>query len=271
MVKVSDFERLKVFEPKKKGDGTQKLGKVHFVVFSPDGKSVVGFLVKRPDIAGMVKREDTFVALDSFELIDGGILTTNGSAGRDEEARKRLGLEWDKCIEWSGMDARTTDGKELGYVSDASFDARTGEVGAFYVGDGSMARKLVGTLEIPTELLLGYSKGYMVVAPEAAHGALTGGVAAAAGEGYGKAKQGAKELGSKAGDAVNKGAYQMGKAIGSAKRAGEKSEAGKKAAAAVESAKKVDSKTAAKAVGKQLGKTRGMFAAFKDEFDKASK
>jgi hypothetical protein len=74
----------------------------------------------------------------------------------------------------------------------------------------------------------------MLVAPEAAHQQLTGGVAAKAGEGYAKAKYEGKKAAAKAG-----------------KAAGEAVDKG------------------SKALGKQLGKTKGMFSSFMDEFKKA--
>ena len=62
--------------------------------------------------------------------------------------------------------------------------------------------------------------------------ALSGGVAAKAGEGYAKAKVAGKEAAEKAGEAVAEGS---------------------------------------RAFGKQLGRTKGMFGAFMDEYKKASK
>jgi hypothetical protein len=55
---------------------------------------------------------------------------------------------------------------------------------------------------------------------------------------------------------VEKGAYGMGKAIGSAQRAVKK---------------KTGGKSASEVVGKQLGRTKGMFGSFLDQYKKASK
>lgn len=116
------------------------------------------------------------------------------------------------------------------------------------------------------------------------------------GEALGAAKQKIKDTGitEKAGAAINDGAYKLGQAIGNLTRDDDDDEAtpagtpakavtaasaqseaeraataAKKQAAAAEEEEAYDA--AAKAVGKQLGKTKGMFRAFKDEFDKASK
>ncbi len=112
--------------------------------------------------------------------------------------------------------------------------------------------------------------------------------AVAAGEAIGKvrdkvkdsaAAQKAGEAASKAGDAVNDGAYKLGRAIGKL-RDGDADELVEDTAASMkskaEAAKKeadedADFDAAAKKVGEQLRKTKGMFSAFKEEFDKASK
>lgn len=226
MLRVGDIVGLKVFRKKQTRKGEEKLvklGKVHMAVFSPDGATVVGFTVKRPDIAGMVKRPDFFMARDAFGTVEKGLLLTDEKDGVDDRARERLGIDWDACIMWTGMDAKTSNGRELGYVNNAVFDPKTGAVQKFCVGDGSVAQSLVGSLEIPTSMVRGYSKGYMIVDPAAANLKLSGGAAAAAGEGYAKAKIAGKKAGEKAGavasEAIDKGSFALGKALGKAKRA----------------------------------------------------
>ncbi len=252
MLKLSQLMRMKVFRPKKKTvDDVTKLsskelslvGQVRQLVFSPQGTHVVGMLVRRPDVAGMVKRPDAFLALDSFAVGDEG-LVAKGEAGLDEKAIERLGLDWDACIVWRGMDAKTTDNKQLGWVNDVEFNPKDGAVSVFYVGDGSVAESLVGDVPIPGSMLVGYKDGFMLVQPEAANLSLNGGLAAKAGEGYARVKQGGKETAAKAGVAVEKGAREVGRMIGKAK--------------------KTD-------VRKHMKKTKGMFGAFMDEYRKASK
>ncbi|MCI1318610.1 MAG: PRC-barrel domain containing protein, partial [Atopobiaceae bacterium] len=72
---LSDLMGLKAVQPlpeekKVRRNGKprhdKRLGKVHQVVFSPNGRQVVGILISRPDVAGMVKRDDVFCALDSI-------------------------------------------------------------------------------------------------------------------------------------------------------------------------------------------------------------
>ena len=231
MLKVNDLIGRRVLLLKKTTtakDGTvtdkyTKLGKVHAAVFSPNGKRVVGFTVKRPDIAGMVKREDAFLAWDSFSAAEKDLVVTRRKDALDEAAIKRLSLNWDACIMWSGMDAKTTDGKPLGYVSDAEFDEKTGAVTRFFTNDGGMARALIGSFVITPNMVRGYKNGFMIVDTSAGAPQLDGGLAGAAGEGYARAKAKGSELGKKAGavagEAVDKGSFALGRMLGKAKRA----------------------------------------------------
>lgn len=232
MLRVGSLTGLRVLFLKKTKaakDGTvtdvyQKLGKVHNAVFSPDGKKVVGLMVKRPDVAGMIKREDAFLAWDSFKIQDEKtLLVTRVEDGLDVAARKRLALDWDSCIMWTGMDAKTVSGKPLGYVSDAEYDEKTGRVTRFLTADGGMARALIGSFVITPEMVRGYANGFMVVDPGDKAVELDGGLAGAAGEGYARAKAKGAEMGKKvgavAGEAVDKGSFALGRAIGKAKRA----------------------------------------------------
>lgn len=340
VLSINQVQGLKVFLPPEekrriKKDGTERapkrLGKVHAVVFAPGGRRVVGFMVKRPDIAGMVKREDLFLGLDSFETAEGGILCTQGNDSFDDSARKRLriGDNWDRCIIWGGMDVKTTDGHVLGYVTDVSFSPKTGAVSAFDVSDGTVSTQLVGVVRVPAKMLVGYEGGWMTVKPEAAKIKLSGGLAEKAGTASAKAQYEGKKAGKKAAKAtsevVDKGSYQLGRAIGKAKRAvaaaqgpdeesqlppveaqdarvsktsagslpkpvdseekrvyapktvaknakSENNGADKENRAKRPSTKnKSASSDAARKLGKQLGKTKGMFEDFKREFDENSR
>ena len=223
-------KRVLLFKKSTKAkDGTvtdkyQKFGRVRAAVFTPDGKRVAGFVVKRPDVAGMVKRADAFVAWDALKRMDEKtLLVSRPEDGLDDAALRRLELDWDRCIMWSGMDAKTTDGKPLGYVSDAEYDEKTGEVTRFFTADGGMARALIGSFVITPDMVRGYRDGFMIVEPGDKSVQLDGGLAGAAGEGYARAKAGASEVGKKvgaaAGEAVDKGSFALGRVLGKAKRA----------------------------------------------------
>ena len=301
MAKIDAYQGVRVFLTKKArkdkknpdapAEKLSKLGKIHMAVFAPNGRQLVGFLVARPDVAGMVKREDAFLAWDSFDPCEHGIVVTRPDDGLDDAARKRLGLDWDKCIMWAGMDARTRSGKVLGYVNDVEFDLKTGRAKTFYIGDGGMARALVGSFEIPAEMVIGYSAAdqFMVVSDDAENLAVDGGVAAKAGEGYAHAKDEAKKATAKFDDAaakaVDKGSHGLGKMIGKAKRKVQEAKesydeaAGTTVERAAPAGNGVASSSTsadngakvAHAVGEQLGKTKGMFSGFLREFKEASK
>ena len=234
-MKTTELLGAKVLLPKKpatKGkhageERFSKLGKIHNVVFAPfkqgQPSQVVGVMVQKPDIAGMIKQDDAFVTLESLETIEQGLCVKDPENNVDKAAIKHLSLDFDACILWHGMEARTKSGKNLGYVSGAEFDQTTGVVSAFLVGDGAGSEALVGSFAIKPEWLLGYSNGAMVLSDEAADAQLTGGLAAKAGEGYAAAAAKASEATAKAGKAVaeatEKGAFALGKTLAKAKRA----------------------------------------------------
>ena len=281
----------------------KKIGKVHNLVFSADSHVVVGVMLKRPDIAGMVKRDDRFIPLDALKFVDAGVICRGEKGDFDKDACKRLSLDLDHCIIWGGADVYCESGKFLGYVMDARVDVETGEVDCFCVQEGSAASSLVGTFDIPAAWVIRYDRGRMIVKDQAAKIELSGGLAGKAGEGYAAAKEGAKQAASKAGAAasvaVDKGSHGLGKVIGKAKvgvqRAVEDfqeasgadgaSRAGKAAAntavgdasaaagngVAQAKAASDNGQKAARAVGEQLGKTKGMFSGFLREFKDASK
>ena len=275
MLRLHQVHDLAVFVPKRSRgtkDGSsdrqvlKKIGKVRSVVFAPDGRRVVGLLIKRPDIVGMIKREDAFLALDAFVVAGKGIHVTREEDGLDEAARRRLGIEWDCCLLWEGMDAQTTDGHDLGYVNDVEFDEHTGSVSRFFVGEGSLSRQLIGSVEIPVTMLRGYRDGRMLVDAEAASLGVNGGLAGRAGEAAGKVQASARETGDKIATgtvkAVEKGSRGVGKMIGDTKRAYQR-EAG--------TPKKPSEGQAARTLGRQLGKVGSLFDSFADEYKKASK
>ena len=265
MLKLSEIMRLEVYAPKD-ANGVARdqvastelklVGKIHQAVFFPDGKTVAGLLLMRPDIGGMIRREDAFLALDSMAYDDRGLVAWRGAASFDDAARERLALDWDACIIWCGMDAKTDTGKELGWVSDIEFSPKSGRVQAFLVDDGSVAKSLVGSVAIPPELLIGYKDGYMVVKDEASTLTLTGGLAGKAGEGYAKAKEQGRKAAESAAEATYAGARGVGKAIGKAKRSYKK---------------KTKGKDASQLIGEHAKGARNMFSSFMDEYRKASK
>lgn len=213
----------------------KKLGRVHFPVFTPDGTRVVGFMIKLPDIAGMVKQADKFIPLDALEVYEGVYCVADVKDNFDAAAAKRLGIDLDRCLIWTGMDVRTKSGKNVGYCADATFDTRTGAVDHFTLTGGTGSTVLLGNIEMPASDLKGYRDGAMIVDDSVAELGFSGGAAAKAAEVSvhvsEKVKRGAKVLDDKGSVALDRGS---------------------------------------KALGKQLGRSRGMFKSFAEEYKKAA-
>ena len=241
---VGDFQGLKVYklpaeDRRERKGGTprqpRKLGKVHYPVFSSEGTRVIGFMVRQPDIAGMIKQPDRFVARDCLKIYEGVPCVDDSRAAYDAAAAKRLGVDLDSCIIWTGMDVVTESGKRVGYCADAAFDGRTGAVQRFDLTEGGASNALVGHREMPASDLRGYRDGAMIVSDDVLDLAFSGGAAAVA-----------AEAGVKVTASVKKGAAAL-------------DEHGSKAVA-----------KGSRALGKQLGKTQGMFGNFMSEYKKVS-
>lgn len=223
-----------------KKDGTPRraprYGKVHQAVFSPDGLMLVGFTVSRPDMVGVVKREDEFITLADFAIEEDGLHLVDSPRAASASALAKLGIDWENCIIWNDMDVRTVSGKVLGRVADVRFDSETGRVSFIRVSGGGLSDQLVGVIELPSGLLVGYEHGFMVVEDRVEDLGFTGGLAGKAGEMKAKASEKMAEVGEKAAE------------VGQAGVEG-----------------------AARFLGRQYARTKGMFSNFKKEFDDASK
>lgn len=305
--------------------GEKYLGRVRHLVFHPTQCKVVGVLVKRPDLVWMFHRSDLFVALDSFELEDDRMVISDSRDACDNAACRRLGLNWDACVLWSGMSIVTEGGQRLGTVGEVRFHLFTGKVFSILVEEGATAKMLLGRLEIPLEAIRGFrfgigerisdfaERGQAVAEEDEQCGAILvsdeviemsneGGLAELAGHVVGKAQPKAQELVSKASEAMEKGADALTKRVGETKNAftgfkeayrrelydGLKDPEGinqqdmcefsnasqttdtkvvTKPAKA--SAEQDAGDTVVKVVGRQVQRSRGMFAAFKEEYNKA--
>lgn len=251
---LSNLKGAPVYDARKP---SKRIGKVHSFIFHPHKRRVIGFTVKRPDVMLMAHRSDIFVAFDAFDVDDGHILISDDSGSTGRAACKRLGVDWDECVIWQGLPLMTEAGERCGYVGDVRFRTEDGVVLSLLVDRGATADVLLGLTEIPADLIEGFKQGVgdklitaegddfmhgaVIVSPEALKISAEGGLAQKAGEATAiagdkaskvmeKAKPVASDVAKKTGYAVNKGAY---------------------------------------AVGKQLSKTKGIFASFKEEYRRA--
>ena len=255
----------------------RKIGKVRRFVFHPSEKRLIGLMVKRPDAALMFHRKDLFVALGGFHVEDGQVVVHDDPNATDKAAIKALGVDWDSCVIWVGMPVMTQSEDFLGYVDVVTFDAQTGAVHSLTTENGAANGVLLGKRSIPARLIKGFKRGVgMALAPMGEYGGedsdeatetgailvsdealelhAEGGAAAAAGKASAvvadKAKKGAEKAKAAASEQVERAKPTAKKA---AQITGEAVDAG------------------TFALGKQLGKATGMFASFKEEFEKASK
>lgn len=259
------------------GKGVRKsYGKIRSVVFHPSELRAVGVIVKRPDLALMVKRKDRFVAFDRMEIRAEGPLIIDQEDTWDKAACRRLGIDYEKCVLWDFMPVTTLSGSELGKISTVFFDEGTFEIDHIDISTSATNRKILGATNIERGRIIGYRDGAIVVDGSASTVTEAGGMAAAAGEAWANAKnkgsRAAQQAGKRAGETVDKGAYNLGRAIGSVKNAASETAAAAKAEARRPGAGERAGKSGtASAVGKQLGRASHMFSDFKSEFDKASR
>ena len=273
LVTTKELQGHKVVGGKKR----KRIGKVRRFVFHPTERRCIGFLVKRPDAALMFHRKDLFVALNGFDLDEGDVVVRDDPKATDSGAVKALGVNWDACVIWVGMPVMTEGGDLLGYVDVVAFDRQTGAVDHLTTEEGAANSVVLGKRIIPGRLIRGFKRGAgvalapvdeyqgedtgdvaemgaILVADEAAELGTQGGVAAAAGK-----------VTAVAADKAKRGAAKAKAA------AAEKAERAKPTAQKVAQRTEEAANAGAFAVGKQLGRATGMFAAFKEEYDKAAR
>lgn len=251
---ISELRGAPVYATGKK---LKRIGKVHSFIFHPHKRRVVGFTVKRPDIALMMHRPDLFVSFDGFDIEEGAIVIDEAKGTTGSAACKRLGVSWDECVIWQGLPLMSEEGKRCGLVGDVRFSTEDGAVKSLFIDKGASAGALLGATEIPAAYIKGFKfgvgdkltaaneedflQGAIILSDEALAIQAQGGLAERAGkasavvthkasQAFEKAKPVASDVAQKTGEAVNKGAY---------------------------------------ALGSQLRKSKGMFAAFKEEYNRA--
>lgn len=254
---ISNLRGKPVYNLDKEGQPTKRIGKVRHFIFHPHARKVVGFTVKRPDIALVAHRSDVFVAIDAFDVQEGRLYIAPTKAAVGNSALKRLGVKWDECLMWQNMPLMTEEGARCGFVGDVLFDSSSGQVKKVVAERGAATDALLGASELPVELIKGFKlgvgdalncddgedflNGAIIVQPEALSIGAAGGLAERAGTASavvanrasnvaGIVKPKASKAAEKAGEAVNSGAYKL---------------------------------------GAQLGKTKGMFSSFKEEYRRA--
>jgi uncharacterized protein YrrD len=235
MLTMRETTHAKVRAVPNKKDVRRKAGTVGYVLFHPTEMRVVGFLVERSDLALMIKRSDRYLALDHVEFVDRELHVTD-KAGWDVAAAKRLGIDWQETVAWGGMPVRSESGKLLGTVGDAVFEVPSGKLNAIRLSEGSTRDVAIGVRDLPVRLVRGFDGEAVVVADEAMHIEVDGGVAAVAGKAAAVAKVRTEHAADVATEKFDEAAVAAGEAAGKAvayakvqAKAAAQTETGKKA------------------------------------------
>ena len=272
-MRIANLLHTKVYVPStsKKKD-FKKLGRVKDIVFSADGRYLVGLSVKRPDIAGMVARDDVFVAIDSIVLDDGVIQVLNNTDGLGAKAINRLKLNYDKCIIWLGMDVITENNTSLGRVVDIDVDPNTFLITNVYASESGFSETLIGATKIPEYMVIGLNRNCMLLDDRACGLKPMGGVAKASAEVVTSIKDTTAKQVEKLDKALDSKTRELGTMLKDTQEAYNKA-----AGVSIKSEdcenKKVNTTgdKFAYNVGKHLSQTKGMFSSFVDEYKKSSK
>ncbi len=254
---IRDLVGLAVFEKTKNKE--HRIGKVHSAIFHPKERKVIGFSIKRPDIALMFHRSEKAISVNAFEIKEKHLVVDEKNIMSPRALAKQGSVSWDECLIWQGMPLLTEDETRVGYVGDVIFSLPDGLVTKLVIDKGGTHNALIGRASILASEIKGFKfgvgenlnfsagsnvlQGAIIVSNEALLADAEGGLAEKAGAASAKiantvsnsvekAKPVVNEAAQKAGEAVNKGAY---------------------------------------ALGKQLAQTKGMFTSFKEEYNKARK
>jgi len=240
------------------------VGKIDKFVFFPNRKCVAGFITKQSDFLLLIRRKGRFISINGYYMYEDYAFVRNEKGSSGKAAYKALELYPDDSVQWIGLPVITEDGQSVGVVSDVVFAHPSGEVQSIETSSGAMGKLLKGTRTIPTDLIKGYceegSKALALAEQNSASNSKDSRAAIlVANEALAISTDSDKALASKAGKKVSTIASNAG--IDTAA-------VSEKAKSAAETAGALASSGVA-ATGKQLKKTRGMFSAFKDEYNKA--
>ena len=242
-------------------NGTSHIGKVRRLVFHPRERRVVGFIVKRPDLALMFHRKDLFVSINGFDIVDGRVVVRQAPDATDKGACKALGIDWDTCVMWEGLPLMTESGETLGMVGTVTFDRATGAISTVTADAGATANTLLGTRVIPASYIKGFRRGIGV--------ALVQQDAAGAEQDEDEIELGAILVSDEAMKLVAEGSVAEKAGAATAVAVNKVNTTVKPA---VTNAAKATTQAVGKgvrAVGKRAEETKDAFSGFKEEYDKA--
>jgi len=195
------------------GTTGKRLGGISGVLFHPSEPRVVGLVVKRPRIAGVIARGPVYVALAVVELGDSSVRFGTKGLPTIASGAKAVGASWDDTVLWDAMPVRSVAGESVGAVSDVSFDFETGVVRMLRVSTGVLGDIAVGRLDVPGELVEGFDGEAVVVRAGYADLPKSGGVAKAAATTASAAKEAGGKVAKQAYDTGMSAAIAVGKSF----------------------------------------------------------
>lgn len=201
------------------------VGRVAEAIFLPNGKQLIGFVVERPRLFGLLDRKDRYLSFDRCRVSAKRVDVVDDRGAWGSAAERRAGFNWDSAVIWVGMPVRTRSGEVLGSVRDVLVETATGEVSAIGLSGGITADIAVGVRDVPAGMVEGFDGSAVVVEDSAGSIDTSGGAAQAAGRGAAIAKKAGSNAAKKAVDAGKTAAAYGASAV----RVAAKSETGKKA------------------------------------------
>ena len=261
---VTTIKELKGIQVKKGKRFPHSIGKIRDVVFYPDRKCVAGFVTKQSDLLLVIRRKGHFVSISGYYMHEdiAFVRQEEGSSGKD--AYMLLGLQPDESVKWLGLPIFTESGQSVGTVSDVSFIDQNGEVQSIESSTGALGKLFDGTRTIPVSLIIGYSDEMStslvsVNTNDESNSSNSTSFILVSNEALEIAFDTNKAFVPRVGKQVSTIAQNAG--VDTAAVSEKTKSAAKTAGAVVH--------VGTRATAKQLKKTKGMFSAFKDEYNKA--
>lgn len=208
MPRLSELQDVEVVNVKGK-----PMGLVTDVLFHPGQPRAIAVVVRRPRIGGLVARADAYIPLGILRVEGGKLHLDSKGLPAEKDGIQMLGYSWDVTVHWAGMPVRSADGEQVGAVSDVTFALEDGAVTSMRVSTGVLGDVAVGRLEVPGNLVQGFSGDAVIVSAGYSDLAASGGVAKAAAKGAGIAKDVGGRVAKQAYDAGMSAAVAVGKSF----------------------------------------------------------
>lgn len=134
----------------------KKIGRVHHFIFQSN--KCVGVLIKRPDVALMIRRKDVFAPIGAINFQSKSVILDADFEKQGSAYLKKKNIKLSQTFVYDGMAVQCESGAELGSIDSVVCDAK-GNVKLVNVSDGVTSDKLLGLRAVPAELVLGMKQG----------------------------------------------------------------------------------------------------------------